>query len=152
MENKDGTRQGIQSLRGFTRINRNILVFAFFLVLSFIFWYLNSLSKEMDITISYPVRYTSVPTGKTLSADLPASLLLVLKGHGYSIIKLKMSGKGHPLEINLSEISYYHTQDGRPDDNFIITAPLINSFDNQLMSECRIMSVKPDTLFFSFKK
>jgi hypothetical protein len=151
MEKRGGTRNEIRSGKGLKRINRNIFIFLFFLLLSFIFWYLNSLSKELDTTISYPVSYTNIPAGKILTGNLPDRIDLILKGHGYSILRLKITGNGHPVTINLSEVSYYHDQAKLPAGYFIITAPLINSFNNQIMSECKIMSVKPDTLYFSLK-
>ena len=151
MKKRDGTRNETRSGKGLTRINRNLLIFLFFLLLSFIFWYLNSLSKELDTTISYPVSYTNIPAGKTLTGNLPDMIDLVLKGHGYSILRLKITGNGHPVTIDLSEVSYYHNQISLSGDYYIITAPLINSFNTQIMSECKIMSVKPDTLFFSMK-
>ncbi|MCX6334375.1 MAG: hypothetical protein NT092_08735 [Bacteroidia bacterium] len=151
MEKKDGIRNASLSGKGLIRINRNLLIFAFFLLLSFIFWYLNSLSKEIDTSIKYSVSYTEIPTGRILSGNLPLKLNLMLKGHGYSILKLMITSNGHPLKIDFSEVSYNHDQKGGPSDYYIITAPLINSFNAQLMSECKIMSVKPDTLFFSMK-
>ena len=36
-------------------LNRELPVFAFFLLLSFVFWYLNELSKELQGSINYPV-------------------------------------------------------------------------------------------------
>lgn len=151
MKKKDETQPGSLSGKGLTRINRNFLIFLFFLLLSFIFWYLNSLSKELDSTISYPVSYTNIPAGKTLTGNLPDRIDLVLKGYGYSMLKLKITAKGHPVTIDLSEVSFYQIQSNLSGDYYIITAPLINSFNTQIMSECKIMSVKPDTLFFSMK-
>lgn len=151
MEKKDGTRTGNLSGKGLNRINRNLLVFAFFLLLSFIFWYLNSISKELETNIRYPVVYTNVPDEKTLTEEAPSRLTLFLKGHGYSMLRLRIMGNGNPIVIDFSEISLNSIQNSRSGDHYIITAPLIASFNSQLLSECKIMSVKPDTLFFSFK-
>jgi len=151
MEKKDGTRTGNLSGKGLNRINRNLLVFAFFLLLSFIFWYLNSISKELETDIRYPVIYTNVPDEKTLAEEAPSRLTLILKGHGYSMLRLRILGKGNPIVIDFSEISLNSIQNNRSGDHYIITAPLIANFNSQLLSECKIMSVKPDTLFFSFK-
>jgi len=41
--------------------DRDIVIFGFFLLLSFIFWYLNSLEKEVEYSIRYPVRYVNLP-------------------------------------------------------------------------------------------
>jgi len=42
-------------------LNRELLVFAIFLLLSFALWYLNELSKELQGSINYPVRYINPP-------------------------------------------------------------------------------------------
>jgi hypothetical protein len=148
MEKKDETRSGNPSGKDLNRINRNILIFLFFLLLSFVFWYLNSLSKEIDTTLRYPVAYTNIPGGSSPEGNLPPRLNLILKGHGYSILGLKLSGNRHPLVIDFSDVNYKHDQS---DDYYIITAPLITSFNIQLLSECKITSIKPDTIFFSLK-
>jgi len=148
MVKKDETLSGNPSGKGLTRINRNILIFLFFLLLSFIFWYLNSLSKEIDTTLRYPVAYNNIPGGSSPESNLPHRLDLILKGHGYSILRLKLTGNRHPVVIDFSEVNYKHDQSG---DYYIITAPLITSFNVQLISECKITSVKPDTIFFSLK-
>ncbi len=69
MVKKDETRNGNPSGKGLTRINRNILIFLFFLLLSFVFWYLNSLSKEIDTTLRYPVTYTNIPGGSSTGRE-----------------------------------------------------------------------------------
>ena len=52
-------------------LNRELPVFAFFLLLSFIFWYLNELSKELQGTINYPVRYINPPKDRIVTGELP---------------------------------------------------------------------------------
>ena len=151
MVKKDEIRSGNPSGKGLYRINRNIIVFLFFLLLSFIFWYLNSLSKEIDTTLKYPVAYTNVPGGSETSANLPSKLNLMLKGHGYSILRIKLSAKGHPLTVDFSEISYDKEQKSGSGNCYIVTAPLITSFSTQLLQGARITSVKPDTIFFLVK-
>jgi len=128
--------------------NRNFIVFAFFIVLSFIFWYLNSLEKDLETDIKYPVKYVNFPENKTLSDDLPPKLTLILNGRGYSILKLKISGKTSPLEIDYSGTGIKHERDSKSADYYIVTSGLVQKFSSQLKSDCKIVSVKPDTLFF----
>jgi len=128
--------------------NRNVIVFAFFLVLSFIFWYLNSLEKDLETDIRYPVKYVDLPENKRLSDNLPPKLTLVLNGPGYSILKLKISGKTSPLEIDFSGSGIKHGYDNKSDDYYIVTSSLVQNFNSQLKAECKIVSVNPDTLFF----
>jgi hypothetical protein len=133
-------------------INRDVVVFAFFLLLSFFLWYLNSLGKEAEADIRRPVRFINVPKGRTLSEDAPSRVNLSLKGPGYSILKLKYPGKRTPVTIDLAKTTYKRIPDSKDPDYYILTSGLTKTFTVQLRSGCDVTSVKPDTLFISFVK
>jgi hypothetical protein len=151
VDKKEGTQSGNLSGKGLSRINRNLLVFAFFLLLSFIFWYLNSLGKELETNIRFPVKYINFPDDRSLAEELPSRLNLSLKGHGYSMLRLKISSTGTPVTIDFSKTRYKRTRDSKLADFYLATSGLIPDFNAQLKSECKITLIKPDTLFFSFK-
>lgn len=151
MVKKDEIKSGNPSGKGLNRINRNILIFIAFLLLSFVLWYLNSLSKEIDTVLKYPVAWKNIPAGNDTNGNLPDKLNFVLKGQGYSILRLKISARHNPMVIDLSEISFMHDQADYSGNNYIVTAPLITGFNSHLTSGCKITSVKPDTIFFSLK-
>lgn len=138
--------------KGVFRIDRDAVIFSFFLLLSFVFWYLNSLEKDVDYAIKYPVKYENLPEGKVLAEDLPSRLELYLKGPGYSVLKIKLSGNHAPVMLDVSTINYRRVPGSRTLSYYIITSGLIPELKNQLRAECEITSVKPDTLFFSFDK
>jgi hypothetical protein len=143
--------------RGFIKkeireIRRNILIFAFFLFLSFVFWYLNSLGKVLEADISYPVRYISLPRGMEFTEKLPEKLSVNLVGPGYSIFKLKYSGNRTPAIIDLSKTGYRRSRANPDYTYYMVTNGLIKTFASQLKTECKISAIRPDTLFFSFKK
>lgn len=151
MVKKDEKRSGNPSGKGLSRVNSNILIFIFFLLLSFLLWYLNSLSKEIDTSLKYPVVYKNIPVGSTAERNFPSKLNITFRGQGYSILRLKVSANRHPVFIDFSEVNYYQNQPGGSGNSYIVTAPLITSFKNQLTSGCKITSVKPDTIFFTLK-
>jgi hypothetical protein len=151
LDTKDGNETVNPIKKGIGSTNKNFIVFAFFLFFSFIFWYLNSLGKELEADIRYPVKYTSVPAKKSLEPRTPSNLILTLKGPGYSILKLKISGSLSPLVIDLSKIGYRHAQINKSEDYYIVTPALLQNFNLQMRSTCKITSIKPDTLFFSFR-
>ncbi len=128
-------------------LNKDITVFAFFLLLSFLFWYLNSLGKEIEADVRYPVRYINIPEGQVIVEEQPARLNLSLKGPGYSILKLKLSGKRKPIIIDVSSVSLKRVQAGTGLNYFIVTSGINKSLITQLKSDCELTSVKPDTLF-----
>jgi len=133
-------------------IDRDVVTFGFFLLLSFIFWYLNSIEKDVEYDIKYPVRYINIPEERILAEDLPARLDLYLKGPGYSILRLKLSVNRSPVILDVSTINYRRVPGSRTLSYYVITSGLIPKLRNQLRTECEITSIKPDTLFFSFDR
>jgi hypothetical protein len=133
-------------------VNRDVVVFAFFLLLSFVFWYLNSLGKEIEAGVRYPVKYTNLPRERLIIDKPQAILNLYLKGPGSSILKLKLSGKKTPVAIDISKVNYKRVPGSKGFDYYIVTSGLAKSLDVQLRSGCEITSIKPDTLFFTLEK
>ena len=152
MKGRDGIQNNILTKRSVSAINRDVVVFAFFLILSFGLWYINSLGKEMETDIKYPVKYISIPKDRIIDAESPSKLNFSLKGPGYTILKLKVSGNKPPVFIDLSKVGYKRIPDSKNPDYFIITSGLIKSLSVQLRSGCDIIAIKPDTLFFTLNK
>ncbi len=131
---------------------RDSFVFLLFLLLSFIFWYLNSLSEVTVTDIRYPVRYINIPGDRTLVTELPQKLDLFLKGPGYSILKLKVAGGRRPVVIDISSVNYMRVAGSRNLSYYVVTSGLIPKLAGQLRAECDITAIKPDTLFFSLDR
>jgi hypothetical protein len=148
----DGIRSENLVKKGARVIKRDIAVFAFFLFLSFIFWYLNSLGKEMEAGINYLVKFTNLPKERVISENQPSHLNLFLKGPGYSILKLKIAGNNAPVVIDISKVNYRRAVGDRALNYFIVTSGLTKSLNVQMRSGCEITSIKPDTLFFTLEK
>ena len=132
-------------------ITRDAVVFAFFLLLSFIFWYLNSLEKEIEGDLRYPVKFINLPKQRVIDED-PVRLNFFLKGPGYLILKLKVTGRKPPVVIDLSKVNYKRIPNSKDPDYYIVTSALAKSFTVQLRSGCEITYIKPDTLFFTIEK
>jgi hypothetical protein len=133
-------------------INRDIFVFAFFLFLSFIFWYLNSLGKEIEGELKYPVRYVNPPKDRIVSVLLPSKLSFYLKGPGYSILKLKIPGNRSPVVIDFSKVTYKKVPNSNSMSYYIVTSGLTQTFTKQLRTDFEIISIKPDTIFIEFDR
>jgi hypothetical protein len=151
VKRKDETRTELTK-RGVGGINKDVLIFAFFLFLSFVFWYLNSLGKDIETGIKYPVKYTNLPKERVVLDESQVRVTLFLKGTGSSILKLKLSGMKAPVEIDISKVNYRRLPGSRNPDYFIVTSGLTKSLALQLRTRCEITSIKPDTLFFSLGK
>src|SRR5665648_243310 len=105
-------------------MNKDLPVFAFFLVLSFIFWYLNELSKDLEATIHYPVRYINPPKDRIIIGDLPRKMGMDVRGPGYSILKIKLSGSKAPVVIDFAKVSPKR-EPGRVAGYYLVTSGLI---------------------------
>jgi len=152
VKGEDAIRPGNLEKKGVRVIRKDIAVYAFFLLLSFIFWYLNSLGKEMEAGIKYQIEFTNLPRERAINKEQPSELNLFLKGPGYSILKLKISGNKAPLIIDISKVNYRRSQGDKSLDYYIITSGLSKSLNVQIRSGCEITSIKPDTLFFTLIK
>jgi hypothetical protein len=131
-------------------LNKNVVIFAFFLFLAFIFWYLNSLGKEIKSDFRYPVNFINPPKGSVISGDLPSKLSLELKGQGYSLLKRKISGSMTPLVVDLSKVTIRRIPDTSPTRYYILPAGLVANFKKQMGNGFDLLSVKPDTIFLTF--
>jgi hypothetical protein len=133
-------------------INRDVVVFIFFLFLSFGLWYINSLGKETEGDVKYPLKYINIPRDRVLSDVSPDKVNFSLKGPGYSVLKLKISGTRPPVLIDLSKVSYKRVPESKNSDYFIVTSGLAKSLTVQIRSGCEIITIKPDTLFFKLSR
>jgi hypothetical protein len=132
-------------------LNKELPVFAFFLLLSFIFWYLNELSKDLQGTINYPVRYINPPKDRIITGDLPGKLEMSLRGPGYSILKMKISGSRAPVVIDFSRVTPRRLP-GTQHSYFLVTSGMIQDFSKQLHADFDILAIRPDTLFFGYDR
>lgn len=152
MKGKDGIQKENLVRKKVQVINRDFFVFAFFLLLSFMFWYINSLGKEIEAGIKYPFKYINIPKERVLISESPGKIDLFLKGPGYSVLKLKLLGTKQPVLIDISKVSYKRMPGSKSLSYYIVTSGLAKSFTVQIRSGCEITSIKPDTLFFTLDK
>ncbi|HOW08663.1 MAG TPA: YbbR-like domain-containing protein [Bacteroidales bacterium] len=140
------------SEKGGSSKNRDLVTFSFFLLLSFILWYLNSLEKDIEYEMKYQVSYVNLPENRVLADESVPKLNVFLKGPGYSILKIKLAGSRAPVEIDISSISYRRVPGSRTPSYYILSSSLVPKLRNFLDSECDVTSIKPDTLFFTLDR
>lgn len=133
-------------------INRDVIVFAFFLLLSFLFWFINSLGKEIESDIRYEVEYVNPPEKRIIVSDSRLDISLFVKGTGYAVLKLKFSRKKSPVVIDISKVRYKRASASNSFDYYIVTSGLIENLKVHLRSGCEVTAIKPDTLFFSLDR
>lgn len=133
-------------------LNKNVVIFAFFLFLASVFWYLNSLSKELRGDFRFSANFINVPKGRILSGDLPLKLTIELKGQGFSLLKRKIYRNINPLVIDLSKVSFRRIPDSKPSRYYVLSPTLIPGFKKQIENGLEVLSVKPDTIYLTFNQ
>ena len=152
MEKKSGIWIRKLTKKEVSHLNKNVVIFAFFLFLASVFWYLNSLGKELRSDFKFSANFINVPKGRVISGDLPLKLILELKGQGYSLLKRKISWKMNPLVIDLSKVTFKRVPDSKPTRFYVLSASLLPGFKKQMENGFDVLSVKPDTIFLTFSQ
>jgi hypothetical protein len=132
--------------------NKNAIIFAFFLFVAFIFWYISSLGKEVKGEFHFTTDFVNIPKGKAIADEIPLKMTLELKGQGYSLLKYKFYGNENQMEIDLAKISYRRIPESKPSRYYILTSSLIQNIKKQMGNSFEIIAVKPDTIFLISSK
>lgn len=128
----------------------DIIIFTVFFVLTFIFWYLSALRKEIKADVKYPIEYHNTPSNFD-SDEMLHRMELHLEGTGSSMMKLKKNGRENPIIIDFDKNAYYYIPNKETDGvetYYLLTSEMLVTVTEQLKATCKISYLKPDTLFF----
>ena len=81
---------------------KEIIIFLFFLLLSFGFWLLQSLQQEYEHRVDLPIRYKNVPSEWILSGNNPQKISIQLKDKGTVLIYYSWKSNSDPIDISLT--------------------------------------------------
>lgn len=126
-------------------LSRNVLSFTFFLALSTVFWFINTLEKERETTLSIPIRYAHIPKNILLTNTPESKLNLSIKDKGANLLNY-YSKKALPLTIDLNRTFY------EKGSIMIISDELLDKVSKQILPTTVIQSISPDTLFIQYEK
>lgn len=83
---------------------RQVLIFLFFVLLSFGFWILQSLQEEYEIRISVPIRYRNMPVGIAFADDPPSEITARLRDKGSVLLNYSIGQKLSSIDIDMKGI------------------------------------------------
>lgn len=128
----------------FRILNRQFLIFLFFLFLSAAFWLFVSLDEDYEADFIVPIHLKNVPENVVITTDLARELHVTLKDKGATLLNYKYGQKIAPVVVDFEEYAN-HSGHSR-----FLTSDLVRQVVSQLSSATKIVSVKPDTLEFYF--
>ncbi len=129
-------------------INKNILTFCVFLILSASLWFVNSFRKTYISEVSYPVFFINPPNGLVVNGGSLQNLSVTIKADGFILAGYNFSRNFQPLEIDLSTYKshFRRTEKGL----FILSNSLTRRLGEVMSKNVQIVSIGPDTLFVDF--
>ncbi len=105
---RDTFRKMYRSLRLF-KIDREFLVFLVFLIVSVVFWFLQTFKETTSAYTKFPIRITGIPQNVILTSEVPEKITAAISGRGFAIVDYLTKTKDRTIEIDFST---YRTKDG----------------------------------------
>ncbi len=128
------------------KYQQRLLLFLFFIFLSFIFWFIRALNEIYQSDITYPIRYTKFPADKILTGELPSHLRLRVEASGMNILAHKLHLNVKALKFNVESFSLQKSGN----NSFYILTKHLKEYIVEDLENIRILGMSPDTLFFNF--
>lgn len=128
----------------FALLNKEFLVFLFFLAISCVFWMLLALNETVEREISVPVRLANVPSNVIVTTDLPDTIRITVRDKGYSVCSYSFNGRIRPITFQFG--SYAKSSGG----GVITTAEITKAVRPMLYGSTKITQVRPDKMEFYF--
>lgn len=125
--------------------SRAFRTFLPFLLLSYLIWSLNNLAATQVDAVPVTINYSNKPLDKKEAQQFTSKLEVMLETSGFNILKSKVFK--HQIAIDLNK-EIFNTDTTA----FIKTESLINGLQNNFPTDTKVLSIKPDTLYFHYKK
>ncbi len=133
----------------FVRKGHDILLFFFFLCVSFGFWLLQTLNETFEAEIEMPLRLTDIPDDVVITTDSLPPLVVTVRDRGSALVKFYRNRKADSIDVDF----------GKYDDGSLGGRVMLRAADVQKMAQAyldggtaHIVSVKPDTLEYFFNR
>lgn len=128
----------------FSIVNREFLIFLFFLVISGAFWLLSTLNDSDDYEFAIPVSLTGVPRDVIITTGFEDTLRVTVQDRGFTLAAYLYAKKIKPIALNFQTYAKSNGQGHVP------LADLQKNIYRSLYSSSKILSVKPEKLEFYY--
>lgn len=128
----------------FSSVNREFLIFLFFLALSGVFWLMMTLNENYEKEVKIPVQIVNVPQNVVLTSDSIDTVKVTLNDKGFMLMNYIYGDALKPLKLNFKT---YMKNGGFCS---VTAAELQRLAYQQLSASTKIVGSKPDKLEFYF--
>ena len=129
----------------FSQMNKEFLIFLFFLFLSGVFWLMMTLNETYEKEVAVPVNIVGVPKSMVVTSDVEDTLRVTVRDKGYTLVFYLYSDYIKPVKINFSTYANRQTWRG-----VVPQSDLQKMVSAKLAGTSKVTAVKPDKLEYYF--
>ena len=85
------------------KINREFMVFFVFLLVSIVFWFVQTFKESTTARINYKIELTGIPSNIILTSDVPKKVEVAVSGRGFAIIDYLTKSDARTLQVDYSQ-------------------------------------------------
>ena len=136
-------RNKLKAVRNFlfSGLNKEFLIFLFFLALSGIFWLMMTLNETMEREFKIPVRLTGVPRNAVMTGELADTVRVTIKDKGFTLVTYDF----RPLTFRFSSYADEDTGEG-----VVPVADVQKQVLSQMYGSSKLLQLKPGKFDFYF--
>jgi len=127
----------------FSKANKEVIVFLFFLMLSCIFWLMATLNRTYETEVRFPVKYTNVSRNTVFTSGDTDTLLVTVSDKGFNLLTYMFDEGKRTIAVD-------YRQYARNGQGTINTSELQRFIESKILSSTHIVVVKPEQLTFYF--
>ena len=125
----------------FSGLNKEFLIFLFFLALSGAFWLLMTLNETMEREFKIPMRLSGVPRNAVITGELPDTVRITVRDKGFTLVTYDF----RPLVFRFS--NYADEDEGK---GVIPLTDVQKQVLSQMYGSSKLLQVKPGAFDFYF--
>ena len=129
----------------FSSLNKEFLIFVFFLLLSGAVWWMMALNETYEEELKVPVRLVGMPRNAVMTDEPADTVKVTVRDKGFTLVTYKYGHWFRPLTFKFA--TYANEDQGH---GAIPAADIIKQVQSQLYGSSKLLSVKPEKLDFYF--
>ncbi len=129
----------------FSSVNKEFLIFLFFLFLSGSFWLSMTLDDTYEKEIRIPIRLVNIPKNTVITTELVDTLKVTIRDKGFALAGYLYGNRFRTINLNFETYANNATGKGH-----IPLPDIQNIIYQRLSTSSKIVGIKPDELAFYF--
>ncbi len=128
----------------FSNMNKEFLIFLFFLLLSGVFWLITTLNETYEKEIKVPIQVVKMPKNVVITSKATDTLRVTVRDKGWVILSYLYSNQIDTLSVP------FKTYDQGDGHGTVSNADLKRITDQQIEASSKVITIKPEHLTFFY--